>query len=127
MSRLRRSDKEQDALKNKIPCFIREDIPAGDAAQPGHRKAVRVFRDIIEAETRTEHTAHSTVLGVEAEQVAPDLFTLKEPQRPQQEDEFQEDPAFSVVEPQSCFDYDQYGILVQMCKLEVVSRREIPE
>lgn len=87
MSRLWRSEEEQDVLDDEVPCFVTESSPGGSAAQSEHRKAVIASCGSIEAETRTEHTTYSTVLSIRKEPVTSDPFTLKEFLKPQKEDE----------------------------------------
>lgn len=104
MSSLRRNEKKQNIVDDKVPCFVTEGSPSKDEAQPRHREAVIGFLGSTEAETRTEHTTCSTVLEIEKEPVALDRFTMDDFFLAQRDERFCRECSESVGDPQSCFD-----------------------
>lgn len=77
VSRLRRSEEEQDTMDDELLCFITEGSPSGHAAQSKHREAVTAFSGNVEVETLMEHTAPCAVLHVDKEPLTPDAFSLE--------------------------------------------------
>lgn len=61
------------------------------------------------------------------ELVTQDPFILEEYLHPQMEDKFWLERAKIVSDPQSCFDYDRYGLLVRKSKLDGALQKFIPE
>lgn len=82
------------------------------AAQSEQCEEVIDFWCDTEAKTRTELTASSTVLNVEAKPMKPDFLTLQKLLQPQRDNVLCQERSESVGEPQCCSDYDRYGILV---------------
>lgn len=85
------------------------------------------FWGSTEAETLIEHTTDSTVVDVDEEPVAPETLNLKGLLLAQRNGKVCRERSESAGDPNSCFDYHGYVILVRKAKLDGSLQRVVPE
>lgn len=95
--------------------------------QREHSGEVIAFWGSTKAETRMLHRNFATVLDVEKTPVARDPLTLEKSLQAESDEKLYQEQSESVGDPQSCFRYDRYKILVRKAKLDRALHRVVPE